>query len=215
MVHYNSEAGKLLKAANLGILRHHSEPDIEKLNELSQIDQSLEKMAFSSATYVTSDSPGRHWGLNVDTYAHASSPLRRYADLYNQRCLLNILKNTDIKMSQNPKILCRKLNQLQKHAKAFERDEFFISTLAKSKDILTPVVIEVNHENQYVKVWSKEWNRILRIKTLIKKTEQGYCVETKDGIQVPIQLKEKIVITYYVNYEKAQWKDKIIFEFHK
>jgi hypothetical protein len=112
-------------------------------------------------------------------------------------------------------MLCRQLNLLQKNSKGFDRDEFFITTLAKSKDILTPVVIEVNHEKQYVKVWSKEWNRILRIKTLIKKTEQGYCVETKDGIQVPIQLKEKIVITYYVNYEKAQWKDKIIFEFHK
>ena len=108
-------------------------------------------------------------------------------------------------------MLCRQLNLLQKNSKAFDRDEFFITTLAKAKQpILEPLVIEINDEKQYVKLWVKEWNRIVRIKTTIN---EG-CVETKDGTRVPIVLKEKVKLTYHVNYEKAQWRDKIIFGIH-
>ena len=61
-----------------------------------------------------------------------------------------------------------------------------------------------------MKLWVKEWNRIVRIKT----TVGDNYVETKDGTRVPIVLKEKVKLTYHVNYEKAQWKDKIIFGIH-
>lgn len=211
MVYYNTEAGKLLKSAGIGILRHHSEPDIEKLSMLSAIDSSLEKMAFSAASYVSSDIQGRHWGLDTDDYAHASSPLRRYADLYNQRCLLSIFKNSDMKLTQNTKVLCRQLNMLQKNSKAFERDEFFITTLAKTKQpVLEPMVIEMNVEKQFIKLWVKEWKRIIRIKTRVADS----YIETKDGTRVPAAIKQTVKLTYHVNYEKARWKDKIIFEIH-
>lgn len=211
MVYYNAEAGKLLKSAGLGILRHHSEPDMEKFATLSAIDPLLEKMAFSAASYVTPDVQGRHWGLDTDDYAHASSPLRRYADLYNQRCLLSIFKNSEAKITQNPKLLCKQLNLLQKNSKAFERDEFFISTLAKTKQpVLVAMVIEINVEKQFIKLWVKEWNRIVRIKTIVG---EDY-VEAKDGSRVPVALKENVKLSYHVNYEKAQWKDKIIFGIH-
>lgn len=212
MVYYNTEAGKLLKANGMGILRHHTEPDMEKFAILSAIDHTLEKMAFSAAVYVPSDVPGRHWGLGTEDYAHASSPLRRYADLYNQRCMLSILKNSEMKIAQNPRMLCRQLNLLQKNSKAFDRDEFFISTLAKATHpVLEPVVIELNVEKQYIKLWVKEWDRIIRIKTLVG---DGY-VDTKDGSRVPVNVKETVKLTYHVNYEKAQWKDKIIFGIHR
>ena len=211
MVYYNAEAGTLLKANSMGILRHHSEPDIEKFATLSAIDPLLEKMAFSAASYVSHDIEGRHWGLDTDHYAHASSPLRRYADLYNQRCLLSIFKNSDAKISQNSKPLCRQLNILQKNSKAFDRDEFFITTLAKTiQPVLIAMVIEINEEKQFIKLWVKEWNRIIRIKTIVGID----YVEAKDGTRVQIGLKKNVKLTYHVNYEKAIWKDKIIFGIH-
>jgi len=120
-----------------------------------------------------------------------------------------------MKPFQNPRALCRQLNILQKNSKSFERDEFFITTLAKTKcPVLAPVVIEINEEKQFVKVWVKEWNRIVRIKTHVIKMEEGFMAETKDGVQVKLSVKEKIRLTYHVNYEKACWKDKIIFGIH-
>jgi exoribonuclease R len=211
MIYYNAEAGKLLKSMGIGILRYHSEPDMEKFASLSAIDTSLEKMAFSAASYATPDIQGRHWGLDTDDYAHASSPLRRYADLYNQRCLLSIFKKSDTKIIQNPKMLCRQLNLLQKNSKAFDRDEFFITTLAKAKQPeVGAMVIEINIEKQFIKLWVKEWNRIIRIKTIVG---ENY-VEAKDGCRVSIAIKENVKLTYHVNYEKARWKDKISFGIH-
>jgi exoribonuclease R len=211
MIYYNTEAGKLLKANGMGILRHHTEPDMEKFAMFSAIDPTLEKMAFSAAVYVPSNVQGRHWGLETEDYAHASSPLRRYADLYNQRCMLSILKNSEMKITQNPRMLCRQLNLLQKNSKAFDRDEFFITTLAKAMHpVLQPLVIEMNIEKQFIKVWVKEWNRIIRIKTVVG---EGY-VDTRDRTRVPVRVNENVKLTYHVNYEKAQWKDKIIFGIH-
>ena len=184
---------------------------MEKFASLSAIDPLLEKMAFSAASYVTSEVEGRHWGLKTDDYAHTSSPLRRYADLYNQRCLLSILKNNEMAITQNPKMLCRQLNLLQKNSKSFERDEFFMTTLAKTKQpILEPMVIEINKEKQFIKLWVKEWNRIIRIKAIVG---DDY-VEAKDGTRVLIGLKENVKLSYSINYEKAQWKDKIVFGIH-
>jgi hypothetical protein len=100
---------------------------------------------------------------------------------------------------------------LQKNSKAFERDEFFITTLANSKQpILVSMVIEINVEKQFIKLWVKEWNRIIRIKTIVG---EDY-VEAKDGTRVSIALKENVRLSYHVNYERAQWKDKIIFGIH-
>ena len=77
--------------------------------------------------------------------------------------------------------------------------------------MLATVVIEINEEKQFVKVWVKEWNRIVRIKTHVIKIEEEFVAETKDCVQVKLSVKEKIRLTYHVNYEKACWKDKIIF----
>ena len=97
------------------------------------------------------------------------------------------------------------------NSKSFDRDEFFITTLAKAKQpILEAMVIEINQEKQFIKLWVKEWNRIIRMKTIVG---DGF-VEAKDGTRVLITIKEKIKLSYHVNYEKAQWKDKIIFGIH-
>lgn len=44
--------------------------------------------------------PSSHWGLGLDVYLQATSPIRRYLDLHNQTCILNSLKSqsTDIEL---------------------------------------------------------------------------------------------------------------------
>lgn len=211
MIYYNSEAGSLLKANGQGILRHHSEPDLKKLAMLELIDPQLGKMAYKSATYVPWNTAGKHWGLNIEDYAHASSPLRRYADLYNQRCLLTCIKNTN-ETPQIPGGLCRTLNTLQKNSKGFERDEFFVNVLAKTKQpIVDGLIIEINMEKQFIKLWVTQWNRIVRMKTKLVLDFEKYWLEKKDGQTFPIKLDQDVKLSYHINYEKARWKDKIIF----
>jgi exoribonuclease R len=209
MIYYNKEAGKLLKTHGTGILRSHSAPDQEKLLQWVSIDPSLEKLAYSSATYCAPDTDTTHWGLGLTDYTHASSPLRRYADLYNQRCLIEILEGINVnKRTTNE--LCNELNLLGKAAKAFERNTFFLQALSTkgSAQGLEGRVLEIQEEKQAIQLWVPTWNRLIRVKCAIL----NGSVIPKDGDEAyPIAVGQVISLKFYVQYQNARWKDKIIF----
>ena len=198
MIHYNNQIGIFLKSHSTGILRSHPEPDEEKIRRWTSIDPCLEKLAYSAATYCSSLSAveSMHWGLGLTDYTHASSPLRRYADLYNQRCVLAIIHGMDkIYPSEE---LCKDLNFLGKNAKSFERDMFFLQALSESPDpTVTGTVVEITDEK--LQVWVPAWNRLVRVK------------KDMDLDEEEIRVSQKVQLSYYVQYQNARWKDKIVF----
>jgi exoribonuclease R len=205
MIYYNKEAGKLLKANNTGILRSHSPPDQERLERWEAIDPSLSKLAYSSATYCAAGASTNHWGLGLSDYTHASSPLRRYADLYNQRCLIEILKDNPV--VKNPVGLCADLNVLGRNAKSFERDIFFLQALT-AKGSVEAKLLEVQEEKQALQLWVPSWNRVIRMKCAIK----DMIVSPKDTREpFTLSLGQTVNLSYYVQYQNARWKDKIVF----
>ena len=211
MVYYNKEAGKLLKSHNTGILRNHSEPDQERLRKWTLINPALEKLAYSSAEYVPANAVGRHWGLDLNEYAHASSPLRRYADLHNQRCLLAILQGVSVP----PLVpsLCKELNVLQKGAKAFERDMFFLEALANSKmKMVEATLLEIQLEKQALHFWVPIWNRVIRVKSsLVIESDIEKVIQKDTGESFEITVGKNYRLEYYVQYQNAKWKDRILF----
>lgn len=215
MVYYNKEAGKLLKKHNTGILRHHSVPNKEKLEKWTSINPGLSKLAYSSADYVSANSEGRHWGLDLDDYAHASSPLRRYADLHNQRCLLAILKGQPV-----PELLpglCKELNSLQKNAKAFDRDMFFLKILMSSdhKNV-RGTLLEIDMKKQVLQFWVPIWNRIVRVKATVVDVASIINLVQKDtGALLELNTGGEYTLNYYVEYQTAKWKDRILFNVYK
>lgn len=194
MIYYNKEAGKLLKTHGTGILRSHSAPDQERLYRWSTIHPSLETLAYSSATYCVPEAETGHWGLGLTDYTHASSPLRRYADLYNQRCLIEILEGIHAKRVAEG--LCYDLNLLGKSAKAFERDMFFLKALSSGPSSVEGKVLEIQEKKLKLQVWVPTWNRVVRVPLL---SIAG------------IELGQTLRLSYYIQYQNARWKDKIIF----
>ena len=68
MLFYNTEAGKLLKEANIGILRRHSKPNVEKLEKYKTYLPDLTYLAMSSAEYcLAEESETAHYGLETNT----------------------------------------------------------------------------------------------------------------------------------------------------
>ena len=206
MIYYNTEVGNILRKSNTGILRSHDAPDIDRLNKWLSIDPTLKMLAYSSAKYTPGHTDSFHWGLSSKSYAHASSPLRRYADLFNQRCLHKILKGADT--PETPALLCSKLNILGKDAKSFERDTFFLNNLSHEIMDIQGILTEIIHEKEKVEIWVPSWNRMIRFPCSI---ESG-MVKPRDGSSMfNIELGNKVKITYMINYESARWKDRILF----
>jgi len=185
MILYNTKAGELLKQKGQGILRAHTEPQLEKLAQWEAFPE-LAFMAYESAKFVDATSEAFHYGLKTSNYAYASSPIRRYCDLINQRVLKGLSVNVDTTLTQF-------LNRRQKQAKAFSRDLFFMTEL-KGSEVATGTVVS-NHEAHF-KVYVPAWKRIIKVKTLEK----------------PL-VKTEVQLTWYDDMKSPNWKERIVFAF--
>ncbi len=76
-----------------------------------------------------------HFALNFNLYCHFTSPIRRYADLLNQRVLKKAVKNEKFEIS-NLKELAERLNEKSKVKEEIERDflEYKILQILKEKE---------------------------------------------------------------------------------
>lgn len=155
MLFYNCEAANVLAQRGLGLLRVHELPDEERLVQFGNIlGPDARFLAYKSAEYVWVNKKGdrRHWGLDKDYYCHASSPIRRYADIINQLVLTNSW-NTQWTVESGL------LNGLSKKAKKFDRDSFFLNQVLGDKKRFTDGIVVNDH-----RVWAPDWKRMITCK---------------------------------------------------
>ena len=146
MILYNTEAGAMLKAANQGILRRHSAPHREKWETYQKYVPELERMAWSSAEYcLAEETDTQHYGLSTSTYAHASSPIRRYADLVNQRVLTKLLHGCEREHEYYivPQAMYD-MNLRGKAVKRFARDMDFLKAIATGQTEFRAILMDVH-----------------------------------------------------------------------
>jgi hypothetical protein len=117
MIRYNTAAARVLKKRGEGVLRIQSPAAAEKV---AAWPPSLRHLASEAAVYVSATATDSgHAGLSLDAYTHASSPLRRYADLINQRILVGISSASMVDIDH--------LNQRAKANKRCSRDMTFLT----------------------------------------------------------------------------------------
>ena len=193
MIFYNTHAGILLAKNGVGILRRHKGPLSENCPNCEDIPDIPEIPEFyESAEYCLPGSDTRHYGLKTDFYAYASSPLRRYADLVNQRSIKSILKGAS--PAKQEQCVIDELNRRQKQAKAFSRDLFFMTTLSSMKNTsVQGIVLEEK------KVWVPIWKRLIKIKSFVDSIPRG----------------AKVNIQWHEAREHARWKERIVFKVSK
>lgn len=157
MIFYNCEVAKVLISKKNGILRSQRAPDIEKLDQYAALGVDLKFLANKSAFYCGADETNIHWGLNKE-YCHASSPIRRFADIVNQMILMYDPVNIDID----------KLNTLSTNAKKYERDVFFLHKLmGSSRRKVCGVVLNER------RIWIASWKRIITCENSAKPGTRG------------------------------------------
>jgi exoribonuclease R len=197
MILYNRKAGETLRQKRNGILRRHSAPKAAALAQWTAIDPSLSFLAYEAATFCLATAEDtRHFGLSeMDAYAYASSPIRRYCDLVNQR----ILKGASATVQQET---VDALNRRQKQAKAFSRDLFFMRELTTGVKVQEGLIVaHTDKVLKAVKAYIPAWKRCVKVK----------CMEGIQGIQDLPPIGSRITLEWLYDYEKPNWKEKIIF----
>jgi exoribonuclease R len=210
MLFYNIEAGRMLKEARKGVLRKHSAPDIERLKKYRAHIPDMEKLAYSSAKYCLADEVDtRHFGLESDNYAHVSSPIRRYADLVNQRALKCILKLSADQFIVP--IAMYDMNYRAKLNKAFSRDYDFLKAISTGQTTFKGIILDkkdIDETNMKIKIYIPEWKRA--ISTTYKKVDENTVYSRDEKREVDVTDFREVEVKCAFNINARFWKERMV-----
>ena len=163
MIRYNTAAARVLKSRANGVLRIQPPAAAEKV---AAWPPALRHLANESAIYsLTSYSETGHAGMGLAAYTHTSSPLRRYADLINQRVLVGLTSESTTTAAVDH------LNLRAKANKRWGRDMAFLTHVTPGRVHEVDVVwLEADRsaggqaDSGRLKVWVPAWQRTLRLR---------------------------------------------------
>jgi len=185
MIRYNAAAAALLVSKGNGLLRVQPESPITEVKH-----PALANLLKEAATYETTDVENKcHASLGLAAYCHSTSPLRRYADLVNQRALLCILLPSSTLAAQ--KLMAVHLNDRMKAARRFSRDLTFLTHVTPGK-VHEISVIVMDEQKVYVPLWG----RIIKLRHELRPEENAI------GNEVSIQI--------YCDPTQRNWKQRVL-----
>ena len=192
MLLYNSEAAAVLKRSDAGLLRIHDAPEKEILSKMDCLGLPAKELAYPAAVYATADAVGGHWGLQKSVYCHASSPIRRYADVLNQLVLKAALGGGAVPADTYKKYALQ-LNRSDKATKAYERDCRFVDCILENPGApVQGMIVDVAGGKAFV--YCFDWKRMIRVAT----TE-------------PVKMGDEVILGFYANSSRASWKKRIVY----
>jgi len=187
MKFYNLKVAKELIKKKDGLLRIQPEPCIEKLKEYKDF-VGLEFLANKSAIYSCAKNPQKHWSLQT-YYCHATSPIRRFADIVNQMVLVNeVVCEIDIDY----------LNFLQKQSKKYERDLLFVQQLLGTDSREVEGIVLNDH-----RILVPKWKQIVTCKNNSNPGKKGLLKYSLDMNQ-PTWKKRMVFRFGDTNYPEQQ-----------
>ena len=188
MILYNAFVAAALAKAGSGLLR--VQPPSPELTAAAS-HPSLAHLLQEAATYETADVEFKaHTSLGLPVYCHATSPLRRYADLVNQRVLHSIRTGAAAHLS-NQKTVAAHLNERTKAARRFGRDLTFLTHVTPGRVHEVAVIIMLD-DKAYVPLW----NRVIRIRHFMSPADN-----------VP---GKEIRIHVYCDPTQRNWKQRVL-----
>lgn len=222
MLFYNMEAGKTLKGIQTGILRRHKVPDEARWKAYQEHLPQWKHLAMSSAEYcLAEEKESWHHGLQTDSYAHATSPIRRYADLINQRILKQrILKQRILKQwigAPTPEryivpVAMVDLNERTKAVRHYARDMDYLRAIETGLTQFQAVILEKKElpENCVkLRLYVDAWKRI--VSTVYKKGSKPDSIQSYDETEeVDAPLYSSLMITCTYNVQMRNWKDRVL-----
>jgi exoribonuclease R len=152
MIRYNRSVAAVLKQVGAGVLRVQAPGPGPGPALWSSIDPGL---GAEAASYEAADPTKDQSHASLGLYCHASSPLRRYADLINQRVLKAIMAGKEPVFTVDP----AHLNDRAKANRRFSRELTFLTHVTAGRVHEIDVVwLEAD------RVWVSAWRRVVRLR---------------------------------------------------
>ena len=206
MVFYNKKVAELFLRKQTGLFR--------KMNT-----QSVKRLEMKAAEYCLPSSEAVHAAMGNSHYTHATSPIRRYADMLAQRYLVSHLdrfsKTEYVYEVPNTTINFHTLNHSLKQAARFGRDLCFLRAVSQSATgTVEATLLDWNLSTKGYKLWVEvpAWNQIITFHmkgvendntlVLISPDEQDEHCVTRDNL---------VHIKYYCDRGQPNWKKRMVF----
>jgi hypothetical protein len=193
MKFYNLSVAETIKDVGAGIFRGHAGPKMERLLALRAIvEESVAQSLANEAAKYSSGSDVRHYGFNDKLYCHASSPIRRYVDLYNQRLLKAVITGSGTIRDEADEGLIYRLNEVSRAAREFDRVAKFMRCLEGAEGTVEAIVLSCNEDNTQTKIYIPAW----------KMTFRAGAVGAVGA---------HVAVSYYFDANKPMWRQRMVF----
>lgn len=205
MVLYNKEVAKLFLEKNVGLLR--------KLDGMS-----TKRLEQKAAEYCFPVKEARHAAFQNSHYTHATSPIRRYADMVAQRFLTYIIWMTENPLEMITQRFLQNLNHRMKQASRFERDLCFLAAVSKSSlGSIQGTVLDWKESKGDWKLYMEipEWNQIISFRLKGYEEDGMLHLQSRDEEEV-FHLKRDgtAQVKYYCDRAQPNWKKRMVFTLH-
>jgi hypothetical protein len=208
MILYNRTVAEELQQAGVGVLRIHAGTTNEEYTALS-IKTGIRELGWLGSAAGTDVDPREntgHTGLSLACYTHASSPLRRYVDLLNQRWIRALkfgFPAPTIKAEPHD------LNLRSKRIRRLERDMYFVSRALRTQ---TESVVSAECDGylisqhirpgdvcQHWRVYVPDWKRVVT------------CALLSASAPAP-EPGDKVSVRAYFDIRQANWNQRMIYQ---
>jgi hypothetical protein len=229
MILYNTHIAKYLYEANpLSILRVHYRPpdetDEEQLvpNDVLPVIQRMK--SYKGYYRVAGDCAPEeaiHSSLGLTYYTHATSPIRRFVDLWNQICLHNEIQlGGAFKIRDHIHSINWKNVMIKRAYEQMNLVSIFQSKRNEQLDKAYEGII-IDIDNDSIKIYIKKLNRSFMFRVYNKGTANilDYCATDKyiqfmrhDYHTLQLKLYQKIVCRIFIKTDQYAWSNKVAIE---
>lgn len=212
MILYNRRVAEELQHAGVGLLRAHCGGVTNEEYTALAMKTGCREIAWlgsSAGRYVIPQQNTGHNGLSLACYTHASSPLRRYVDLLNQRWIRALFfgyppPTTTAATATTEGQLAHDCNMSSKRIRRMERDMHFLTQVLGGGGIVAAHGFVLNiaattaatSEIEKMRVYVPQWKRVVS------------CVATSKGIEQGA----RITVRMYLDTRQGDWSRRFIYQ---
>jgi exoribonuclease R len=202
MILYNKKVAELFLREGSGLLRKLATTSTKRLEQ-------------KAAEYCLPSEDAVHAAMEHSHYTHATSPIRRYADLLAQRYLVPLIWLPDEKIKQPSQLDLLSLNACMKRAANFQRDLCFLRAVSESSSgVVEGIVLDWKESHKGWKLWIEvpTWKQIITFH--MKGQEHGeevVLVSPDEQDQYHVKRDKLIQVKYYCDRAQPNWKKRMVF----